>query len=509
LQVVAQDFTIEAWVRYNGDPGTDPRTVASKWDTASGRREWILQTQDQTVQFWISTTGGDATNYGGGGFNPIASQWYHIAACRHGNLLRTFVDGTQVGVVTFTGTIHADTAPFCVGASLGSFPNYHNGWLDDVRYTVGVARYTGNFSVPTGPHSGGGGADTIVLGTSLVDLDIDGLTINLLADTDIAGALTAVTYGGIPEADLVDKDATESITGQWTFSALVTIGSGVTLALPAAGQITGDDVVFNLSGTARAVRLIDVGNTTEFMMGTAADPDALLGIIPSSFTFMGGKVWHAGNDGDGSGLDADKVGNIPNTNLMTFTGAQRPILNDLDEMNVGAAATGHVIYWDGAQWDVAFTDTLAATLVTQAAAEAGTETLTRWWSALRVKQAIVSLGLTAGAAEVITGFWTFPVAGIKLTDANTYIKEGASNVVRLGSNSGYIDIGPGNTSWCHLKTDRAAYHIDKPFNFGAQPKFYLKGAMPYYDSTSHASAKITVSTSPASGGANGDIHFKV
>lgn len=392
LQAAAQDFTIEAWVRYNGDPGTSPRTVAAKWDTTGGKQEWILQTQDDTVQFWISTTGGDATNYGGGAFNPAASTWYHIAACRHGNLLRTFVDGTQVASVTFTGTIHSDTAPFTVGQSKGSFPNYHNGWIDDVRYTVGVARYTGNFSVPTAPFPDGGGTDTIILGTTAIDLDIKGLTINLLADTDVAGALTATTYGGIVEANLVDKTANENIAGQWTFDAVVTVGSSAFIALPSAGRITGDDVVFDLSGTARTVRLIDSGNTTEFMMGTSADPDARLGIIGgvAGFTYEGVQVWHANNDGSGSGLDADSVDNIPGTNLMTFTGAQRPVLNDLDEMNVGAASIGHVMYWDGAEWDVAFTTDLAATLISQAEAEAGTATTIRWFSALRTKQAIAA-----------------------------------------------------------------------------------------------------------------------
>jgi len=46
------------------------------------------------------------------------------------------------------------------------------------------------------------------------------------ATLDLTGALTAVSYGGIDEANLVDKSATETISGAWTFSATITGPSG-------------------------------------------------------------------------------------------------------------------------------------------------------------------------------------------------------------------------------------------------------------------------------------------
>ena len=50
---------------------------------------------------------------------------------------------------------------------------------------------------------------------------------------------------------------------------------------------------------------------------------------------------------------------------------------------------------------------------------------------------------------------------MRINDANTIIEEGNSNSVRVQTNSGYIDIGPHNTSWAHIETDRARYYFNK------------------------------------------------
>ncbi|MBU3964744.1 tail fiber domain-containing protein [Patescibacteria group bacterium] len=49
------------------------------------------------------------------------------------------------------------------------------------------------------------------------------------------------------------------------------------------------------------------------------------------------------------------------------------------------------------------------------------------------------------------------VAGqIAINDNNTRIYEGGGNAVRIQTNSGYIDIGPQNTSYAHIYTDRTS-----------------------------------------------------
>jgi hypothetical protein len=48
---------------------------------------------------------------------------------------------------------------------------------------------------------------------------------------------------------------------------------------------------------------------------------------------------------------------------------------------------------------------------------------------------------------------------LQLNDANTKLLEGATNALRIQTNSGYVDIGPKNTSWCHFNTDRANFYF--------------------------------------------------
>ena len=50
---------------------------------------------------------------------------------------------------------------------------------------------------------------------------------------------------------------------------------------------------------------------------------------------------------------------------------------------------------------------------------------------------------------------------IYINDGNTRITEGVSNSLRAQTNSGYIDIGPQNTSHCHIRTDRSNFYFDK------------------------------------------------
>ena len=143
------DFTIEGFIYYNGDPGTDPRTLCTKWSETGNKREWWLQSQDNVIQFWISTNGTAAALKASDGYDPLDATWFHLAVCRSSNTLYFFADGVAKGNAAMTETLNHDTSPLIIGASEGPFPNNHNGNIDELRVTKGVARYTEGFTVPT------------------------------------------------------------------------------------------------------------------------------------------------------------------------------------------------------------------------------------------------------------------------------------------------------------------------------------------------------------------------
>ena len=68
---------------------------------------------------------------------------------------------------------------------------------------------------------------------------------------------------------------------------------------------------------------------------------------------------------------------------------------------------------------------------------------------------------TAGAVRARFGTAGMTVYNqLRLNDTNTQIIEGGGNSIRLKTNSGYVEIGPQNTSWAHFYTDRANYYFN-------------------------------------------------
>jgi hypothetical protein len=73
--------------------------------------------------------------------------WHHIAVVRNGSAWTIYVDGTSRGTGTWAGTI----SDLAYGPYIGADQYYgraYTGYIDDLRITKGVARYTANFTPP-------------------------------------------------------------------------------------------------------------------------------------------------------------------------------------------------------------------------------------------------------------------------------------------------------------------------------------------------------------------------
>jgi hypothetical protein len=143
------DFTVEFWVRLNSVSGTS--TAAGVW-AGNNNYGWLVQLTSTTLVFAYANNGGPS---GGTVYAPSTTfstnTWYHIAVTRSGSNLYLFRDGVQIGT---TQTITANiTSPndLWVGANKDGNQQYMNGFIDDLRITKGVARYTDNFTPPTAP----------------------------------------------------------------------------------------------------------------------------------------------------------------------------------------------------------------------------------------------------------------------------------------------------------------------------------------------------------------------
>ena len=148
------DFTIEFWVRFTGD-GLSLPLYNGTWSGATNG--WFFQRygtaaeSGQIIFFFRDSGGWQYMNYSQGTRTTISEDtWYHVAATRNSNTWKLFLNGTAEDTMTNSNSIVAGT--------LGKLMIDYNasytltGYLDDIRITPGIARYTSNFTPPTTAH---------------------------------------------------------------------------------------------------------------------------------------------------------------------------------------------------------------------------------------------------------------------------------------------------------------------------------------------------------------------
>jgi len=147
----AGDWTIECWTRFNGDPGTTNMTFVAQWEDTSGK-SWIFDYYNNLARMLYSANGTSGFFGLQAAWNPVGDAWYHVACVRNGSTIEIFIDGTSIGTDTAIGTttLYNSTAPLRIGSADVPSETGANmdGWIENVRITKGVARYTAAFTPP-------------------------------------------------------------------------------------------------------------------------------------------------------------------------------------------------------------------------------------------------------------------------------------------------------------------------------------------------------------------------
>jgi len=148
LQFVGGDFTIEAWIYTTA---TNPQEIINQ-DNAFG--------YGQTFQFGCSGGGTLHFLYFNGGRNAIncvtsntipLSTWTNVAVSRTGSTLKIFINGVQGYSGTAT-TMDQGANPTTIGGlTNGAYGYNFNGYIQQVRITKGVGRYTTDFTPSAQP----------------------------------------------------------------------------------------------------------------------------------------------------------------------------------------------------------------------------------------------------------------------------------------------------------------------------------------------------------------------
>jgi hypothetical protein len=138
------NFTIEFWFNLTSLSGG---VLIAKRANSTVYAPWNIGINSGTVNLNSSSTGSswDITITNGG--TVSANTWYHVAVVRNGTTFATYLNGVQQGTTTSSASLYVNTSTVNIGGDTDTFKI--NGYIDDLRITKGVARYTANFTPPT------------------------------------------------------------------------------------------------------------------------------------------------------------------------------------------------------------------------------------------------------------------------------------------------------------------------------------------------------------------------
>jgi len=150
------DFTIEFWM-YASAQALSPIVHQTSYASSLG---WIVWNYDNVNvnnptrkitfmangQSFALTTSSDAY---------VDNTWTHIAVVKSGtgsNNIKIYSNGTTIATGTYVTALNDATQPLMVGGIISGVSwngtRYYDGYIDDLRITKGVARYTANFTPP-------------------------------------------------------------------------------------------------------------------------------------------------------------------------------------------------------------------------------------------------------------------------------------------------------------------------------------------------------------------------
>ena len=145
------DFTIEFWIY--------PSTTPAQFDGILSKRATTAVYSPLQIQFGASNTiqvlssAGASWNVNMTSSDTCADgQWSHVAVTRNGSTWTTYIDGVAQTPATSSHTVMSNTTQVAIGASAADGSNpIEASFIDDLRITKGVARYTTTFTPPDAP----------------------------------------------------------------------------------------------------------------------------------------------------------------------------------------------------------------------------------------------------------------------------------------------------------------------------------------------------------------------
>jgi hypothetical protein len=280
------DFTIECWARFNA-LGSNVIVNKGGINGVSWPNYTFGMNPSNQAYFFVYQNGGTNVNVTSSALST--GQWYHLAGTWDAatGTCELYVDGVSQGTSTNGALVpySTNTNDFNIGHQPSGVGDYFDGWIDDLRVTFGVRRYTTNFTPPAAEFEDFQQAITFIVGNLTDRVDVNGTEVQLIGD-------------------VIADDTLTSTSGVWTFA-----------------QTTGS-AVFNLAGS--------LDNDPDL----GGNQDAQFNFTNASGTEIGDMAWTSGpslrlrnlvHDGnviiagqDSGGLDRNMIVADPSTGVELY-----------------------------------------------------------------------------------------------------------------------------------------------------------------------------------------------
>ena len=369
-----EDFTIEAFVR-RINHGNLYQTIASVFsdNAAAGNpvgSGWTLYLTTD-FKFACGIFSDNSSQNVVSLISPTVVQvgvWYHVAVVRNGTSFVLYVDGESVSTSTSTSDFNVAPNPLTL-LNIGSYgnrayPNSFGGYIDDLRITKGVARYTSNFNPPTAelPDPSDPDFDSVSLllhgdgnngSTTFIDSSNNSHTVTANGDAEISttqskfGGASMYFDGSGDYLSIPDSDQFEIGSGDFTFEAWIYL-TGYSAAYQ--GQYYVAEIICKDSGsTGRGFTFYVLGTSTSWTnlrVGLFSSNTNLL--VTSATTSFNLNTWyHVAGVRNGTSLRLYKNGvdvgggtnatTVQNTTTAVTVGSENPYF----------IATGNAYYFPG------------------------------------------------------------------------------------------------------------------------------------------------------------------
>lgn len=151
------DWTVECWINEVNQGATHQIIGQHSVSGGATASSFILYSDSGTL--YLSVYVGGTTYTVTGLSTHAANSRLHAAAVRYGGDLMLFLDGAEHGTTAISGALNDSPEPVTIGAvMLNSSTPYgsglaFDGYVDELRITKGLARYTSAFTPPSSPFS--------------------------------------------------------------------------------------------------------------------------------------------------------------------------------------------------------------------------------------------------------------------------------------------------------------------------------------------------------------------